>query len=133
MSLTTADSGTTLVARERGHLRRLPSTLIVAATLLVGTFAPVPALAQTVDQNLPYGAEPNGSFPAGAQVSSAGNMYFSNGELIAVERATSCTISNEQARYLAVRYYDPNSGVAYQDFPSMVVQCVRWWPIEVAP
>jgi hypothetical protein len=111
----------------------LPATLIVAATLLVASLAPVPAFAQTLGQNEPYGAEPNGSFPVGAAVSVAGAMYFSNGQQIQVERATSCGITNEQARYLAVRYYDPNSDVAFSDIPAEIVQCVRWWPQVIEP
>jgi hypothetical protein len=104
--------------------------LFVVATLLVTTFAPVAAHAQSVSQDLPlpYGAEPNGSFPDGTQAIVAGAMFFSNGELIQVERATSCSITDGQALFMAVRYYDPNSGVAYADLPDTVVHCVRWWP-----
>jgi hypothetical protein len=111
---------------------RLAWKLIVGTALLAATFAPGPALAQSLP-DLPYGVEPNGSFPAGAEFTNAGNMYFSNGQLIQVEKATSCSITNAQARFMAVRYYDPNSGVASSEFPAAVVQCVRWWPEETSP
>jgi hypothetical protein len=51
-------------------------------------------------------------------------MLFSDGRAIEVEYT--CGLDPAAARYLAVRWYDPNAGVAWGDFHNAVVHCVRW-------